>query len=389
MTIMKNKNVAIIAHVLTTVPAEDLKEYLLDQDIHKLLFINHPLLYKKDRDGSSFVLYEHKKVISQSKLRNIAYPSIVGYVKDFFVSLYWVIKTNEKWDVIIALDNLNTLTALVLKLLGRVDKIVYYTIDFTPQRFTNPFLNTIYHWIDKISVKYATRTWNLTARMAEGREKIRGLSRAEYNRQIVVPIGIWINRINRNLLVQDKNTIMYAGGLSPHQGIQLMIDALPLVIKKIPDVTFKIIGMGEYTDTLLKQVADLQLSNHVVFLGYMEKHEEVEAIVSKGSVSVALYDEHFAKWSYYADPSKIKTYLACGLPVITTSLTHMAKFIEEKNCGIVVSYTKEEVADAVVTILQNDSLRKEYRKNALDCAKEFDWSKIYTRAFAELFNDEK
>ena len=56
-----------------------------------------------------------------------------------------------------------------MKTLGWVDKVVFYTIDFTPRRFKNKILNNFYLLIDKWCVKFADEVWNLSERMFEAR----------------------------------------------------------------------------------------------------------------------------------------------------------------------------------------------------------------------------
>ncbi len=322
---IKDKRIIILAHVLTTVPAEDLKNYFLQKKVKRLLYIGHPLFYVEGRPGPLFELYESGILVKKIQLKNRPLPSMVQYVKDVILSTYWIFKAGGVWDLIIALDNLNTITGLLIRMLGKIRKVVYYTIDFVPKRFENALLNSFYHYIEKMSVKYADVTWILTDRVAKGREDLLGMHRKEYNRQQIVPIGIWYARIKRKEYKNiNPHTLVYAGGLLPHQGIQLVLESIPSIVKKISDFKFIIIGMGAYEAELKKQAKQLKLDKFVKFQGYMEKHEDVEEILSSCGLAAAMYSEELSKWSYYADPSKVKTYFATGLPVITTSLTQIS-----------------------------------------------------------------
>lgn len=384
----ENKKIIILAHVVSTVPAQDLKEYFLKNQVKELLFVAHPLFYIKGRPGPYFELYKDGIMIKKVQYVNRKYPSIIQYVKDYLLTLMWIIKVGNRWDLIIALDNLNTLSALTLKLFKTVDRVIYYTIDFVPNRFENKLLNIIYGNIEKIAVRYADTTWNLTSRIAIGREKIRGMDRKKYNRQIIVPIGIWFDRIKRKKFNEvEKHTIVYAGGLSPHQGIQLVIDAMPQVLKKVNDAKMLIIGIGNYEDALREQVRKLKLEKNVKFLGYFEKHEDVERILSNCGLAVAMYSKELSKWSYFADPSKIKSYLAAGLPVITTSLTMISKDLLKKECGIISDYNKEDLAKKIIKFLKDEKKQKKYRENAIEFGSQFDWNKILDENISKIFRE--
>jgi len=60
-----------------------------------------------------------------------------------------------------------------------------------------------------------------------------------------------------------------------------------------------------------------------------------------------------------------------------------AREIEKAGCGIVIGDDKKEIAAAVVKFMSNESELKQYRERALSYGREFDWEKIYNRAFRE------
>lgn len=384
---IQDKKVILLAHIFTTVPVQDLKEYFLEKKVEKLLFIGHPLFYVKGRPGAFYELYEQGKLVKKVQYTNRKLPSILQYIKDVCLTLYWVLRVGGEWDVIIALDNLNTISGLMLKALGRIRKVVYYTIDFVPKRFDNAMLNGFYHYLEKLAVKYADKTWNLTDRVTEGREKLLGMNKRVYNKQVIMPIGIWFARFPRKKFSDiDNHTLVYAGGLVPHQGIQLALEAAPAIKKEIPDFHFKIIGIGSYEQQLKALTKKLNAEKYIHFLGYMEDHRDVEKTLSSCGAAVAMYSEELSKWSYYADPSKIKTYVAAGLPVITTSLTQIANDLEKSKSGIVVAYKKEDVAKAVIKLFKDEKMQKKYRENAIAFASKFDWNAILDQSLADIYS---
>jgi glycosyltransferase involved in cell wall biosynthesis len=86
-------------------------------------------------------------------------------------------------------------------------------------------------------------------------------------------------------------------------------------------------------------------------------------------------------WSQYADPSKIKSYLACGLPVITTTVTYMASVLEKNDAGIVVRYQTADVILAIKKLLNNKQLYDKYSKSTLQLIKTYDWNAVFDQAF--------
>ena len=236
---LKDKKIIIATHVYATGPSQDLEEYLIKNKAKKLLFIGHPLFYKKNQNGSGYKIYENGALLREKYLKNRKIPSIFSYFKDLVLNICWVFWSKEKWNLFVGVDNLNAFCGVWLKRFRLVKKVVYYVIDYTPQRFENNVVNNIYHWVDKFCVKNCDETWNLSLRMAEAREKYKGLKRKIYNKQKVIPIGIWYDRIPRkDFLKIEKHTLVFMGHILKKQGIQYVLPVIPQIIKKIPDLDF-------------------------------------------------------------------------------------------------------------------------------------------------------
>ena len=101
---------------------------------------------------------------------------------------------------------------LVLKRLGYVDKVVYYTIDFVPQRHPNPLINRLYHAIDHFCYFGADAVWNVSGRINEGRA--RGLYKTTERRNVhVVPIGVWLKEGAGDEVARAQNRLVFIGHL--------------------------------------------------------------------------------------------------------------------------------------------------------------------------------
>jgi len=216
--------------------------------------------------------------------------------------------------------------------------------------------------------------------MAEAMEKQKGMKISEYDRQVVFPIGIWYNRIKKLSFDEiQKHTLVFMGHLIEKQGVQLVIEAIPEIIKEIPDFKFLVIGTGDYEFTLKQKVSELNIDSFVKFTGFIEDHKEIEKLLAKSACAVALYNKEVDLWTYYTDPGKVKAYLAAGLPVIITDVPQIARQIQEHKCGTVVKYEKNELVKAILSLLKDENLNEKYRKNAIEFAKQFDWNVMFYR----------
>ncbi len=384
LTSLKQKTAVIVIHESSGGPGHDLKNFLLANNIKELLLISHPLLYFKEgfKKSSKFELYKKGRLVKEGTSFHWSFPEPFLYIKDFVYTVFWTYKFCRNTDLFFGVGNLNAFSGLFIRLFFEKMKVVYYVIDYVPERFKNSILNFIYHSVEKASAQFANLTWNLSPRMIEGREvKWKRL----FSNQVVVPYGIYFDRIKRipyNKI--NKHEIIFMGALLEKQGVQLVINALPLIIKKIPDAKFTIIGKGPYEDNLKKLVIKLRLGKHVSFLGYIESHEKMENRIAKAAIAVALYDPKKADFSYYADPGKIKNYLGAGVPVIMTDVPYVARQTENSRCGFIVEYKAKFVADALIKIFSDGKILSEYKDNAVEFGSHLDWKKIYKEGILSI-----
>lgn len=389
---VKDGNILILFHEhVTGGVAHILRDYLLEKSPKKLLFIAHPLLYIKEsyKQSSYFEFYVNGKLRKKHTAFHWTLPEQLLYLKDFIYALYWTFETNTRYNVIVALDPLNTMAGLAIKILGRADKVVHYSIDYFPQRFENPAMNRIYHSIDKLAVRFSDETWNVGARMTKARALGNGMRADVYKkRQFHVPIGVWFAKIKRKPISQfDKNKLIYAGGFVPYMGIDLAIRALPQILKKIPNCTIELIGRGGAGEDWKKLAQQLGVEKHIRFMDWMEDREAFHKHLSCAAVGLAPFNYYILDDKVKnADPGKIKDYTSVGLPVITTKAIYTWRDIEKFKCGVVIDYNENEFAKAVTNLLQNRSLLLQYRKNAVKYAEQFDWDKLFTENLSRVLD---
>lgn len=368
----------IVSHVAFTGHVQEL-EIFLKQRSHKLMFIGHPFSYAPQKKSSA-TLYEKGSLKAKAEVPQIKGPEIFLYLKDFLATFYFLLKFKSKFHIYVGVDPLNAFVGLMLKRLGFVKIVIFYVIDYVPVRFNNVILNNVYHSVDKICVHHADYTWNLTSSMAIGRER-RGIKKEETN-QMTVPTGTRFDKANYLPFEQiERSRIAFLSHLRENQGIELILEALPEVVKEIPSAKLVVIGTGPLEAYFKSEVKKRNLDNNVVFLGYIEDHGEIEKIISKCGVGLAPYVPDSDSFTWYADPGKPKVYLGCGVPVIIARVPEVAFEIEKRGAGIAINYDKHELIDAIVKILTNDEVYRQCRQKVKKFACDYTWGKIFDEAF--------
>jgi glycosyltransferase involved in cell wall biosynthesis len=377
--LLANLSVVIVSHIALTGHSQELENFLKKR-VQKLVFIGHPFFYAKQK--SSFaVIYEKGVIKSKIEAPKIIGHEIILYLKDFILTFYFIFRLRYRFDIYFGVDPLNALAGLLLKRFGIVRIVVFYVIDYVPIRFKSVILNNIYHFVDRICVSHADYTWNLTSAMANARAR-RGINNRKTN-QMIVPTGT--NLRYKPIEEIDRVSVVFLSHLREGQGIELILDAMPIVVEKFPAVKLLIIGTGPLEEYFKKEVEKKNLNNNIFFLGYIESHEEIEKIISKCRIGIAPYVPDPNSFTWYADPGKPKVYLGCGVPVIITKVPEVAFEIEKWGAGIAIDYNKDELADAILKLLTNDKFYYQSRQRAIEFASNYTWDNVFYRAFKQMF----
>ena len=374
------KNVVIVAHKFVTQPDDDLIHYLNEKKYYNIMHIQHSFSDAPDR-CSYYTWYKLGQIYKEFRSNDYRDRNeVIIYLKEFFYTLKWVKESKIMWDIYIGMDGLCVYWGNLLRLLGRVKKTIFWAIDFVPaNRFRSRTKNIVYHFINKQGYKKSDEMWDLSLRMAEARDKFLGISTNDYRMHRVVPYGVWTNRIKKYPYDEcEQNTLVFMGHLIEKQGVQLIIKAIPEIIKYIPDFRFKIIGDGQYKNSLIALASDLNVIRYCDFKGKIDDHKNLENEIAKSCLSIAPYIKELDTWTYYADPGKVKTYLACGVPVLLTDISWNATEIVETGCGKIIPAETTTIT-AIISELMDSKNNQRYRDNAVKYSLKFDYTKIFNR----------
>ena len=238
---MKNQNIVIVAHKFFTQPDDDLVIFLNKEKRDNVLHIRHSFSDAPGRK-SYYTWYKKGEIYKEYVSRNYqCLPEPLIYVKEFYFTWRWIWQSKIVWDKYIGMDGLCACWGNLLRCFGKAKKTIFWAMDFVPKdRFKQRIKNRIYHWINTKSYKKSDEMWDLTPRMAEGREDFLGIKLTDYKVYKVVPVGAWCDRIRKYSYEEcEKNTIVFIGHLLKKQGVQLIIQVIPLIIKKCQPLSSK------------------------------------------------------------------------------------------------------------------------------------------------------
>ena len=200
------------------------------------------------------------------------------------------------------------------------------------------------------------------------------ISNVTNSKVYVVPEGVEFENI-KNTSPHDLNEnpdIFIAVGLVRLKGIDILINAIPTVIKSVPDLKVYIAGSGEEDYKLKSMVKNLELESNVRFLGYISDEEEINRYYKACKLVVVP-----SRWD--VDPFAPLIAAASGKPAIVSEMCNSSVIEDGKTGFVFKSEDVEELSSKMVKLLTDDKLREEMGKAAMEKVKEYDWSKIVDR----------
>ncbi|KKU81261.1 MAG: Glycosyl transferase, group 1 [Parcubacteria group bacterium GW2011_GWA1_47_8] len=167
-----------------------------------------------------------------------------------------------------------------------------------------------------------------------------------------------------NLPRHTKN-VLYVGRLHPEKSVNTLISAIPHIISRAPAAHIIIAGFG-HLDTKLEQlVRELGIENHITFLG---KVTDEELIMAYSACDIFVLPS-FAELEGMA----VLEAMACGKPIIIADSKESAStYFVDGNGFLFEPSNHEHLAEQVVALLVDDTLRESMGKASLEQSKLYD-----------------
>lgn len=286
------------------------------------------------------------------------------------------------------------LSAIVISKLKRIP-FVFNMQDIYPQCIVdlgilkNPLLIKLFEGIER----FIYRTADYITVHSEGNSKHVISKRIAPSKVIVLPNWVdtdmitpsdRLNRFRESNDLGDRFVVSYAGVMGYAQDLGTIIEAAKQ-LRTHKDILFLLVGDGVMKKDLVRQVADLKLSN-VRFLPMQPREEYPEILASSDIGLVTLKREVVTP----VVPAKLLNIMASGRPVVASANLSgdMAKIIRTAQCGYCVEPEKPEMlAQAVLKLYNDAALREERGNNGRKYAEEYFSRTICVKKYEELFQE--
>jgi phosphatidylinositol alpha-mannosyltransferase len=193
---------------------------------------------------------------------------------------------------------------------------------------------------------------------------------------IVIPNGIYAEnyRDGTPRAIWQGNTIGFLGRFEEdRKGLPVLLNALPIISRFVPDVRVLIAGPGD-SDEVLENV-DPQLRNRVEFLGKINEEAKADFLSS-----ISLYIAPNTGGESFG--IILAEAMAGGATVVASDIPAFADVLGDGKYGALFeSENSESLAKVIIDLLRDDSKRSELAKAGAEHAQRYDWSQVGEEIF--------
>jgi len=241
-------------------------------------------------------------------------------------------------------------------------------------------LKSIQRRIEKI---INSKTLHKASRILVSNESTRNLVRKYYkladDKISIVPNGVDI----RNFHSRTESTIqiIFSGVMYYHRGIDVLLESASIVIQKIPDVQFVLLGSGPEMEKLVEFSKKHNLTKNVKFSGWVDR-KQIPEYLAKSAIGIGPL--RMTDVTKNALPIKVLEYMASYLPILAKSGTLSTDILIDGENGFFVN-DANELAEKIIYLLHNQNVRIKMGQKSRHIVEKYDW-KIIAQSIIDEYN---
>lgn len=174
--------------------------------------------------------------------------------------------------------------------------------------------------------------------------------------------------------------ITIASSILKRYGLQTMLQAVPLLIKDIPELKIHIIGGGDFLPRIRQMAQEMCIEPYLNFMGGIP-YEEVSAHIARADICVApMIDD-------VGTPNKILEYFAMGKATVSTDLPGLKALFDDDSLLYFHPGNEVDLAERILELYHNPEQRAALGHLAQKFHHEHRWSimkKAYLGVYKQL-----
>ena len=283
-------------------------------------------------------------------------------------------------DVIHAHDWLVASAAIGLKHLFR--KPLIATIHSLERGRRNGLFNDGQHMIDQIENFLIQEAWHNIVCSQYMQALCHFSFRFPNDKMTIIPNGVRFDDFSVKLSKGDavkhhkkyalieEQIVAYIGRLVPEKGVNVLLGAVKPVLEKMPNTKFVVAGEGWHRNELQRITKELNIEEKVLFTGYLPEEDFLAYFNVSDILVVPSTYEPFGIVALEG--------MATETPIIVSDVGGLSEIVDHQWTGMKVpADNSQALADSIIELLTNETLRTRIVSNAIDKLKHvYDWSII-------------
>lgn len=174
--------------------------------------------------------------------------------------------------------------------------------------------------------------------------------------------------------LDGRRVLLTVSRLYARKGMDRVIESLPAVVQRFPDLVYLIVGEGSYRQTLEGLVAQHNLGRHVIFTGAVPDYDLTDHY-SLGDVFI-MANREMPDGETEGFGLVFLEANACGLPVIAGRAGGSVDAVTDQVNGLVVDGDDTAaITQAVIRMFEDDALRESLRVGGAEVALASGWDR--------------
>ncbi len=232
--------------------------------------------------------------------------------------------------------------------------------------------------ISKIMLKRRLR--KLNGRIAVSKPAMEFASKYVPGVYNIIPNGVELEHFNPRVPPIDefcdgKLNILFTGRLEKRKGVNYLLEAYQLVKQEIPKSRLIIVGPGTRLRKKYEKQVKRNKTEDVVFVGYVP-YNELPRYYKTADVFCAPATGHESFGIILLEA------MAVGKPIVASNIEGYASLVTSGVEGLLVPpRDKEKLAEALIALLNDKSLRRRMGAKGIIKSQEYSWDRIGQRVF--------
>lgn len=274
----------------------------------------------------------------------------------------------ENPDIIEGTNYTTYIPSFFLGLIKRKPVVFWYPDVFIGSWVQNAgFAGYIFNIIEKIGLKLPVDKYIAISNSTKNKLIKNGVSEKKIK---IIYCGVDFTEIGNINHDGKKYDICAVGRLLAYKRFDDLIRVVSILKIDFPRISLCIVGQGPERKKLEVLVKELNLGNHVTFLGYLPSHKDVLEIMASSCI--------------FCLPSQAEGFgisvieaMALGVPAVVSNIPALVEVTDNGQGGLLFETgNATDLSDKIKILLSNDKIYQNKVKEAKQLAAKYNWEKI-------------